>query len=194
MRRATLGVLGAALLSGGLLPAPAAGAARLRKVVPKARPASPRHPLCAGLTPYELREQYYYRIRFRERDPRLVPVLATPIPGEGEDQVVAWAVERPGGGRGFGFTGGHFFDNWKVENFRKLALNAILWTAHVPVPEGGVRSEFPKDVGAAPAAVERRLAFADGKFGKALEARVLPARGEGDDRYRKPPLTVECWA
>ena len=27
-----------------------------------------------------------------------------------------------------------------------------------------------------------------------LDARVVPVSIEGDDRYRKPPLTVECWA
>src|SRR5262245_14947200 len=113
--------------------------------------------------------------------------------GEGE-QTVAWAVERQDGGGGFGFTGGHFYDNWKNDNYRKLALNAILWTAKAEVPEGGVKSEFRKELGAAPRPVEKRLAFADGRFGRALDARVLPARVEGDDRYRKPPLTVECWS
>ena len=53
---------------------------------------------------------------FGPNDPRLVPILTTPIPGEGDEQVVAWAVERKDGGRGFGFTGGHFFDNWGVPN------------------------------------------------------------------------------
>ena len=35
-----------------------------------------------------------------------VPFLKTPIPGEKDEQVVAWAVERQDGGRGFAFTGG----------------------------------------------------------------------------------------
>jgi type 1 glutamine amidotransferase len=157
-------------------------------------PCTPgRHPIASGIEPFAAKDEFYYNIRFREKDPRLVPVLSVPMKGEGE-QTVAWAVERKDGGRGFGFTGGHFFDNWKTDNYRKLALNAILWTAHVPVPDGGVKSEFPKELGAAPKAVEKRLVFAEGKFGKALDARVLPARVEGDDRYRKPPLTIECWA
>ena len=164
---------------------------KIQTVTVKATPG--RHPIANGMTPFEAKDEFYYNLRFREKDPRLVPVLTVPMKGEGE-QTVAWAVERKDGGRGFGFTGGHFFDNWKNDNYRKLALNAILWTAHVEVPEGGVKSEFPKELGAAPKAVEKRLAFADGKFGKALDARVLPARVEGDDRYRKPPLTVECWA
>lgn len=164
---------------------------KIQTVTVKATPG--RHPITAGIAPFEVKDEFYYNLRFRERDPRLVPVLTVPMKGEGE-QTVAWAVERQDGGRGFGFTGGHFFDNWRNDNYRKLALNAILWTAQVPVPEEGVKSEFPKELGAAPKPVEKRLAFADGKFGKALDARVLPAHVEGDDRYRKPPLTVECWA
>jgi hypothetical protein len=33
-----------------------------------------------------------------------------------------------------------------------------------------------------------------GKFGKALDAAATPALIEGDPHFRKPPLTVECWA
>ena len=58
----------------------------------------------------------------------------------GEPQCMAWARERPDGGRGFGFTGGHFHKNWGDENFRKVVLNAILWTAKARVPPGGAES------------------------------------------------------
>jgi hypothetical protein len=54
---------------------------------------------------------------------------------------MAWARQRPDGGRGFGFTGGHDHWNWGNDNFRKLVLNAIVWTANVDVPEGGVPSK-----------------------------------------------------
>jgi hypothetical protein len=53
-----------------------------------------------------------------------------------------WCTERADGGRGFGFTGGHFHKNWGDENFRKLILNALLWIAKVPVPEQGVVSHL----------------------------------------------------
>src|SRR5205814_7225269 len=59
---------------------------------------------------------------------------------KGEPQCVAWAYERPDGGRGFGFTGGHFHRNWGDENFRKVVLNAIVWTAKGEVPGGGIES------------------------------------------------------
>jgi hypothetical protein len=55
-----------------------------------------------------------------------------------EKQHMAWAVERPDGGRGFGFTGAHVHWNWADPNFRKLVLNAIAWCAKVQVPDDGV--------------------------------------------------------
>ena len=106
-------------------------------------PATPGHPVCRGLTPFELGEEYYYNIRFRENDPRLTPIFSVPIPGEPEPQVVGWVVQRANGGRGGGFTGGHFPENMNVENYRKMLLNAILWTAGAEVPAGGVISTVP---------------------------------------------------
>ena len=55
-----------------------------------------------------------------------------------EPQHMAWAMERPDGGRGFGFTGGHVHWNWADPNFRKLVLNAIVWCAKAEVPPEGV--------------------------------------------------------
>ena len=54
---------------------------------------------------------------------------------------MAWARSRPDGGRGFGFTGGHFHWNWGNRHFRTLVLNAIAWTAHVEVPAAGVKNK-----------------------------------------------------
>ena len=63
------------------------------------------------------------------------------VEAQGRDEVLAWAVERPDGGRGFGFTGGHKHTNWGDPNFRKLALNAIVWLAKGDVPNQGIASE-----------------------------------------------------
>ena len=63
------------------------------------------------------------------------------VDAKGRDEVLAWAVERPDGGRGFGFTGAHFHKNWGDPNFRKLVLNAILWTAKLDVPPDGRRDD-----------------------------------------------------
>jgi hypothetical protein len=58
----------------------------------------------------------------------------------GKPQVMAWAYERPDGGRGFGFTGLHKHANLGDDNMRTLLLNAVAWVAKLPVPEGGVPS------------------------------------------------------
>ena len=52
----------------------------------------------------------------------------------GEIQTMSWAYERPGGGRGFGFTGAHYHKNYGNENLRKVILNSILWIAHAEDP------------------------------------------------------------
>ena len=51
-----------------------------------------------------------------------------------------WAVERPDGGRGVGFTGGHFHRNWRDDNFRQVVLNALMWICKLEVPEKGIES------------------------------------------------------
>ena len=54
---------------------------------------------------------------------------------------MSWVVERKDGGRGFGFTGGHFHENWGNEDFRKFVLNALVWLAGMDVPATGVQCE-----------------------------------------------------
>jgi len=61
----------------------------------------------------------------------------------GTPQEMAWAYDRPDGiGRGFGFTGAHYHKNWGEVNFRRLVVNAILWTAHVDIPAAGAKCEL----------------------------------------------------
>jgi hypothetical protein len=94
---------------------------------------------------------------------------ATVAARKGEPEHLAWVATRPGGGRGFGLTGGHWHWNWAHDDFRKLVLNAIAWLAHVDVPPDGIASATPTLdelmalLGEPPArfdraAVERRLA------------------------------------
>lgn len=110
--------------------------------------ASPDHPISNGLPGnFRLKDEFYYQIRFGENDPGLIPLIRVPslkndLPNS---DLVAWAVERGNGRRGFGTTMGHFFENWKDENFRKFILNTIVWTAGVKVPENGVDAGFYDD-------------------------------------------------
>jgi hypothetical protein len=59
---------------------------------------------------------------------------------KGSREVLAWAYERPSGGRGFGCTGAHFHNNWENADFRRLMLNALVWTSGLDVPADGVAS------------------------------------------------------
>jgi type 1 glutamine amidotransferase len=122
----------------------------------------PTHPITRGVSPFKLRDEWYFHMRFREGMKGVTPILSAVPPvsttnrndgphegnpavraavARGEAQHVAWACERADGGRGFGFTGGHYHQNWGDDNFRKVMLNAILWVAKVEVPAEGVSSK-----------------------------------------------------
>jgi type 1 glutamine amidotransferase len=104
------------------------------------------HPITRGVKPFRINDEWYFKIRFRPDDPRVTPVLiAKSLVGHDKktytDQVVGWATERKHGGRAFGFTGAHFHRNWGNADFRKVVLNAILWSAKLEVPSAGVQCE-----------------------------------------------------
>lgn len=107
----------------------------------KVSPTLTGHPICRGWDSYVAEDEFYFAIRFRENDKRLIPIMTAMLPPRNpQKEILAWAVERKDGGRGFGFTGGHFQRNWHIEPFRKMVLNAILWSAKIEVPENGVKS------------------------------------------------------
>lgn len=64
---------------------------------------------------------------------------------KGQPEATMWAVERQDGGRGFGFTGGHFHLNWGNDQFRKTVLNALVWLAKGDVPANGIESKVSED-------------------------------------------------
>ncbi len=107
--------------------------------------AQAAHPICRGLKPFEMPlDEYKTPERLLSDDPHFVPIL--PFAGKPGDPLWAWAWERENGGRGFGFIGGHKHAIWEIEDLRKAMLNAILWTAHKPVPTDGVISSLPAPV------------------------------------------------
>ena len=104
--------------------------------------ADREHALCRGVRPMKFaEEEFYCKILFRPGDQRVKPILTAMLPPERpEKQVIGWAVERANGGRAFACTGPHYHANFQNEDLRRLALNAILWTAKMEVPVGGVQS------------------------------------------------------
>ena len=121
----------------------------------------PKHPVTRGVKPFKINDEWYFHMRFREGMRGVTPILSAVPPektmnradgphsgnpdvrasvSRRDPQHVMWVSERQGGGRGFGFTGGHFHRNWGDENFRRVVLNGILWIAKMEVPSQGVQS------------------------------------------------------
>jgi len=100
-------------------------------------PATPAHPTLRGVSAWTYREEYYLD-ELMPPDPRRTPLLRVAPTDGGPGGVVAWAVERAGGGRGVVTTGMDFHENLRHEQHRRFLANAILWAAKVDVPEGGV--------------------------------------------------------
>jgi type 1 glutamine amidotransferase len=112
----------------------------------------PRHAVTRGVKPFKINDEWYFNLRFREG--AVTPILVATPPEDarrndaskqfpGRAEIVAWTTERPDGGRGFGFTGGHFHRNWGNADFRKLVLNALFWIAKLDVPPSGVECDVP---------------------------------------------------
>ncbi len=120
----------------------------------------PDHPITRGVKPFRIRDEWYFNMRFGPAMKGITPIL-TAKPSDkvrngpyvyprgpykhiqeakGRTEAMMWAVQRDDGGRGVGFTGGHFHINWSDPNFRKVVLNAILWISKMDVPKDGVGS------------------------------------------------------
>jgi hypothetical protein len=120
----------------------------------------PNHPITRGVMPFSNTDEWYFNLRWpaaTERS-RITPILRAkpsddvrdgpyvnprgPYPhvvaGIGQTETLMWAYERPNGGRGFGFTGGHTHAHWGDANQRRIVANALLWIAKVEVPPGGI--------------------------------------------------------
>ncbi len=122
----------------------------------------PDHPVSRGIKPFEIEDEWYYHMRFRDNMDGVVAILSA-IPPEstrqrpdgphsgnptvrgrtGMHEHLAWARQPSEGGRGFGFTGGHWHWNWAHDDFRKTALNGIAWTAGIEIPLDGIVTKTP---------------------------------------------------
>ncbi|WP_414663688.1 ThuA domain-containing protein [Horticoccus sp. 23ND18S-11] len=119
------------------------------------------HPVTRGVKPFAAPgDGWLYNMHFAGTG--VTPLLVGTVPEKsrstadakkhpGRDEVIAWAFERPGGGRGFSFTGADLHVSWTYESQRTLVLNGILWSAGLNVPAGGAKASFD------PAALERNL-------------------------------------
>jgi putative membrane-bound dehydrogenase-like protein len=127
-----------------------------------------QHPVANGVKAFSAKDEWYYHMRFVPEMKGVTPVLSAIAPlntvkfkeGDkpsahggnpdafadvkaGKPQHLAWAFDRPKGGRGFGFTGFHFFANMTNDSFRTTMLNGVAWVSGLEIPAGGIASKTP---------------------------------------------------
>jgi type 1 glutamine amidotransferase len=108
------------------------------------RRLAPEHPILAGIQDFRIKDEFYYRLDLLPKEaPGFRPLLSAKV--DGGDETVAWAWERPDGGRSFGYVGIHFHSNWERLEYRRLVANAILWTLGRDIPPTGAPAEVPAE-------------------------------------------------
>ena len=166
----------------------------------------PDHPVANGLQPFTVYDEWYFNMRFipgregvtpiLEARPPLSTLLRNDGPSSnnpdvrksvlrGDRQVLSWAYDRPGGGRGFGFTGAHHHHNYRDDHFRRSVLNGVAWVAGLEVPPGGVKSTTPS--------WEEIAAHQDYEKPPGWEQEAgLEMSGEADPVYSTPPVAANA--
>ena len=100
------------------------------------------HPATAGIADFKIKEEFYYQLKKQPDAKDLTPLLTAEI--DGGEQMVAWAWQRPDGGRSFGYTGCHYHDNWSRSEYQRFLSQGVLWTLNIVPPTEG----FPAEVNA----------------------------------------------
>lgn len=110
---------------------------RYKVVDVKTQLATPTHPILRGVSPVELREEFYFKLKWAQPAEQITPLIQVRI--EEEDHTVGWAWERPDGGRSFGFSGLHFHENWKLDSYQRMLAQSVRWVLKRKIPHAGVR-------------------------------------------------------
>jgi len=118
------------------------------------------HPITSGVDGAIINDEWYFNMRFRDDRGSVTTILEArpsdktrskngyppkPYPHiiemAGRSETLMWAVQRSDGGRGVGFTGGHWHRNWAHPTQLRAVLNAMVWVAGANVPDAGVAFE-----------------------------------------------------
>ena len=134
----------------------------IAKIYPAAAivPATPAHPVSRGWKSFTLHDEPYINNYFGSDGNKLAPhvtALATSLlpPESPRPEIVAWCVERPDSGRGFGIVMPHFYQSWSIDDLRRFILNGIVWTAKLEVPSDGVQTTLPSLTRFEPGSVDK---------------------------------------
>ncbi len=99
--------------------------------------ANDKHLVTRGISDFKVRDEFYYALKLVKSQTPVTPLIQAAI--DGNRETVAWAWERPGGGRSFGFSGLHFHENWMLPEYRRLVVQGVVWTMGGAIPEGGLK-------------------------------------------------------
>lgn len=102
----------------------------------------PNHPVFRGVTPFTIDDGWLWNHKFVSELKGVTPLLRTVNPKSNDDPkadaaVIAWAFDRPAGGRTFTFTGAHLHKSFAQPGYRRFLTNGVLWAAGVDVPLTG---------------------------------------------------------
>ena len=103
-----------------------------------------KHPVTKGVKPIAVKEEFYYTLKFVKSTTPVTPLIRANI--YGKQHTVAWGWQRPDGGRSFGFSGCHYHENWKHHYYRRLVVQAVLWTAKTSLPKTGLPLKFSQNL------------------------------------------------
>jgi len=149
------------------------------------------NPVTNGLKTFSYLDEFYPTLTFSTTT-KVTPILTAKvhiqtrnnIPVFEEpptEHVIAWAAERPNGGRSFGFTGAHYLATFDQPEIRTALLNAILWTTKRDVPTGGATTNAVTMRRYGPGRIGRAVTQRDNnpdQLGRADTQRVVLPRAE----------------
>jgi len=127
-----------------------------RVVTATIEPGEGDHPVLRGWQKFTCDDEPYWNNYFGKNGPAAgVTSLASALlpPDAPKKETVAWAIQRPDGGRGVGIVMPHFYRNWQLDDLRTLVLNSIFWSAKLEVPADGVKATLPAPETFGPSAV-----------------------------------------
>ncbi len=107
----------------------------------------PKHPITSGVKPWKINDGWLNAIAFVDGMKGVTPLVWSGKQYAGsraglDKDIVAWAFERPNGGRSFAFTGLDAHSAWSLPGMRQLVLNGVLWSAGQDIPPEGAPSSI----------------------------------------------------
>jgi type 1 glutamine amidotransferase len=103
---------------------------KYRVLETKLTPVAVEHPVTRGIMPLTIRDEFYYALKLPPSAKAPQSLLEVEI--DDQPYMVAWAWDRPDGGRSFGFSGLHFHEHWQRPEYRMLVKQGVLWTLKLP--------------------------------------------------------------